>query len=659
MTIWLVSRKVRKARLLWLTLAWSACLSLIQVAQAQDAQLWQSMRAAYGRGDADTLFSLRSRLPDQLLTPLADYWVLSSRLADAQESEVASFLKRWSGTYYEDRVRNEWMRLLGARGDWSALLKHNALFRMQDDDEVQCWVAQAHWNLHESVDMKQIVRLWLGEGGTQPGCLAIVGSLFGAKRFDALLVAQKVRIAVEYGQRKQAQAAASILGVEVGKAARLAISNPGKVMRAYAGSQSIEREIRTWTWIRQVKQSPDKALLWKQRLTQAKLTQEQQQWVLSTLGTWMALNQLPDALKVFPPGRQASMSQTHKEWRLRSAIRDQQWALVTGLVEALPPEVAAQSVWRYWYAVALRHRGGAQRQKQALTLAKALAQEPGYYGALAMEDWRLPAQPAMQYSVKPHELTDAQATPGLLRAQAAMALGLQSEGAREWNYTIALHDQGGWAPEALRATAQWACESALWDRCINTSLRIEGGDDDARRFPTPWLERIQAGAQEANVDAAMVFGLLRQESRFVDVARSSVGASGLMQLMPRTAKWMAHRLGMSAQERSRWREPEVNLRLGLHYFGFVLDSASQSLPLAVASYNAGPRRVEGWLPSKPTDVATWVETIPVNETRDYVQKVVFNTWKYRAVLRQSQPPLRTLLGDPVHIGMVRVEDSSP
>ena len=650
---------MRSCRLLWRTLLLSACLLASAGALAQDVSVWSRLAAAYARGDADTVFTLSSRAQEPLLAPLVDYWVLSSRLPDATEAEVEAFLMKWSGTYYEDRLRNEWMRLLGKRGEWAALLRHHDLFRMQDDDAVHCWVAAARWQLKQPVDIAHAQRLWLEQRGVQPACVALMTLLYEAKRVPASLIFTKVRVAVEYGQRSDAQEAAGIISPSLGKAARQALANPARVLTKPQAWGADTREVQTWAWIRQVKRDPGRATQWRTELAKAPLSKDQRQWVQAVLATWMALNQMPDAVDVFPPDTQAPMSATHREWRLRTAIQAEHWRQLSRYVNALPGDEQALPVWRYWHAVALKRLGGASRERQALQLAKGLVQDDGYYGGLARQDWGLVKRVEPVPAVSADAMAHVQSIAGLQRARAAMALGLQREGAREWHYTIALHDSEAWSPNALRAASQWACEMALWDRCINTSLRIDGVDSLARRYPTPWRERILARSQEAGVDAAAVFGLMRQESRFVDVARSSVGASGLMQLMPATARWTAKRMGMSAQELSRWREPEVNLRLGLHYFAHVLERSSGSLPLAAASYNAGPRRVLRWLPDDPVDMVRWIESIPINETRDYVQKVVYNTWQYRAVLGLSAAPLRSLLGETAQASMESVTDSAP
>ena len=236
----------------------------------------------------------------------------------------------------------------------------------------------------------------------------------------------------------------------------------------------------------------------------------------------------------------------------------------------------------------------------------------------------------------------AQAHAGLQRALRMIALGLRPEGVREWNFSLR-----GMTERELLAAAQFACEREVWDRCINTSERTRSQVLPAQRYPTPFREEVLAASRAIGLDAALVYGLIRQESRFILDARSHVGASGLMQLMPETARWTARKIGLE------WK-PElitdraVNLRLGTTYLKLVLDDFGGSLAMAAAAYNAGPSRPRRWREAAVLEPAAWAESIPFNETRDYVKKVLANATVYSAVLRpEATPTLRSRLGGPI------------
>ena len=222
-----------------------------------------------------------------------------------------------------------------------------------------------------------------------------------------------------------------------------------------------------------------------------------------------------------------------------------------------------------------------------------------------------------------------------------ISIGLRNEGVREWNFTIR-----GMGDRELLAAAQLACDHEVWDRCINTSDKTQSEIDLEQRFPMPLQKEVAAAARDAGLDPAFIYGLIRQESRFVMDARSGVGASGLMQLMPGTAKWTAKKIGLPYSP-DLLTDRETNLKLGNAYLRLVLDDVGGSQPMAAAAYNAGPGRPRQWRNGPLLDAAIWAESIPFPETRDYVKKVLSNATYYAARLGGKGTAIRARLGRPV------------
>jgi soluble lytic murein transglycosylase len=139
-----------------------------------------------------------------------------------------------------------------------------------------------------------------------------------------------------------------------------------------------------------------------------------------------------------------------------------------------------------------------------------------------------------------------------------------------------------------------------------------------------------------------VLGLVRQETRFMPRLRSHAGATGLMQLMPSTAKWTARKTGVAPADDLT--DPQQNLRVGTAYLRLVMDAFGDSAPLAAAAYNAGPGRPRRWRDGLMLDPVAWTENVPFFETRDYVKKVMTNTAVYAALQSGRAPELRSRLG---------------
>jgi soluble lytic murein transglycosylase len=399
--------------------------------------------------------------------------------------------------------------------------------------------------------------------------------------------------------------------------------------------------------------------------TRWRMSRDDQAWVWASIGRVAASNLQPLASTYFERawalgGARAASTwgPETQAWWARSALRTAAsgqrsgWTQVDAAINAMPPEMQQDVTWVYWHArshlaQAAGGAAGETRRREGLQMLSKLAAQPvGFYGLLARDDLgegapRLPARPA---PISVAERSQARATPGLGRALHLYALGLRSEGAREWNYTLSFGKPGGMSDRELIAAADWACEQEIWDRCINTSERTRQEIDLAQRFPTPFKQDIITAAQSVGLDPAYMFGLIRQESRFHVSAQSHVGASGLMQVMPATAAWTARKLGMNDYRRDLLNDRDVNLKLGAGYLKLMVDEFAGSQAMAAAGYNAGPNRPRRWRDGPMLDAAVWAENIPFTETRDYVKKVLSNAATYAHLLHGKALTLRQRLG---------------
>ncbi|HEX5698072.1 MAG TPA: transglycosylase SLT domain-containing protein, partial [Rhodoferax sp.] len=305
--------------------------------------------------------------------------------------------------------------------------------------------------------------------------------------------------------------------------------------------------------------------------------------------------------------------------------------------------------WTYWRARALSALAKTPADRvEPQRLLQSVAGVQGFYELLAQEELGLTITPPPP----PEPLTEAEKAaasnnPGLQRALAAIAIGMRSDGVREWNYSTNLHTRGGMSDRELLAAADLACRNEVWDRCINTSERTKNVFDITQRFPMPHKQAVLNRTREIGLDPAYVYGLIRQESRFILDARSGVGASGLMQVMPATASWTARKMGMTGFRPHQITERDTNIAIGTGYLKLVLDDFSGSMPMAAAAYNAGPGRPRAWRGQAGAPVleaAIWAENVPFTETRDYVKKVLANTTIYAAMISGKTQSLKARLG---------------
>jgi soluble lytic murein transglycosylase len=350
--------------------------------------------------------------------------------------------------------------------------------------------------------------------------------------------------------------------------------------------------------------------------------------------------------------REASAARPTDEtlaWMTRAALRAQDWQQVRATIERMSPAGQADPTWVYWLGRSYGAEAKPESKHQARVLYTSISLRPNFYSQLAGEELGLLTDtPPRAAPPTAAELASVRALPGLARAVAFYELGLRFEGNREWNFQMR-----GLADRQLLAAADHARQLGFLDRAINSAERTREEHDYSLRFVTPFANQLKAQARAANLDPAWVYGLIRQESRFVMDARSSAGASGLMQLMPATARWVAGKMGMRGFKPAQVNDLETNLRLGTYYLRLVLDDLDGSPLLASAAYNAGPSRPKSWRStlSQPVEGAIFAEIIPFAETRGYVKAVLSNKAHYSAIFTGKPQSLRTMLGTVRPAGM--------
>lgn len=642
----------------------SSAHSAAAVPPTAEAVLLQ-MQQAFARGDSAQLSAL---LPLTLGHPLhgwAAYWELAARLKTATHDEVEAFLQRFSNTYVQDRLRNDWLLLLGQRRQWAEFERHWAAFRMRDDRQAQCYATavQAIESRADAAAADRVLQAWLAAPNNDDGCAHAAAVLHGQGLIAADAPWQRARRAAHQGMHNAMRQALTLVAPEHVAAVQGLIAAPEKFLNPSAGrtgkskksspiaAPQIDPRMAALALSRLAATAPERAHTLMQQRWAAVLAPVDADWVWGAIGQAAAQQRKPLATTAFARVRHgAHLSADMLEWKVRAYLRSGQWAHVRTAIESMSEAQRAQPVWTYWLARSLqtapRKNNRAADERWARELLSRVATHTGdFYGQLALDDLgqRLvpPAEPAAPTAA---ELAAAAANPGLQRALQAITIGLRREGVREWNYTTSLHTAGGMDDRSLLAAAALACRLQVWDRCINTSERTRSFASWSQRYPTPLIDAVRPRAQERALDVAYVYGLVRQESRFITDARSHVGATGLMQIMPATARWTAKKIGLKPFDVSMLEQQSVNLTLGTAYLKLVLDDFEGSMALAAAGYNAGPSRPRTWRNGPRLDAAIWAENIPFSETRDYVKKVLANTTAYAALLEGQPQSLRQRLG---------------
>jgi soluble lytic murein transglycosylase len=638
------------ALVLSLTLAPQTLARAKEAARTNQDALITDMAEAYKKQNRRRLSALLPQVQGHVLEPWAAYWELSARLEEASPEEIRQFLRRYAGTYQEDRLRAEWLLLLGKRRDWSTFSAEYPLYRMQDNASLRCYALMLQAQAGEAEVAQQVQQLWLAQREADEGCAAAAEQQLRAAKLPELVVWQRARLGLEQDKPQIARQALALLQPELVAAFNTLYSQPARYLQGrLTALRPQSRELVTLALIRLADKDLEAAvheldkLRWKIQLTQEELS-----WVWGVIGK-RAARQLSDgALAYFANGNPAYMHADHLLWRVRAALRARDWVQVQDALSVLDEQQLRDPAWIYWRARALLALQAPDAQLRAQALLRSIASTRGFYEQLALEELgeAIVAPPAPA-PLTEEELTAARSNPGLQRALYAIRIGLRNEGVREWNYTTNLHQRGGMSERELLAAAALACEQQVWDRCINTSERTRSAIDMAQRFPMPHKQTVLQRTADIGLDAAYVYGLIRQESRFIMDAQSAVGAAGLMQVMPATARWTARKIGLHGFKPHHIKDRDTNIAIGTSYLKLVLDAFDGSLPLAAAAYNAGPSRARAWLartPDEGLEGAIWTENVPFAETRDYVKKVLANTTNYAALLTGQPQSLKARLG---------------
>ncbi|MFN0003642.1 MAG: transglycosylase SLT domain-containing protein [Burkholderiaceae bacterium] len=632
----------------------------VTASQADQAVI--DMAQAFKRMDRHKLTALLPLAQSSLLAPWAAYWELRARLDSASTQEVKDFFKTYANTYQEDRLRNDWLLLLGSRRDWTTFASEYPAYRMRDDRELLCYGLLIEYlsPLAKPSNESDIKSIWSKQKEADDGCKWAIDHLFDHKKISALELWQKARTGAQNNRLKLTRDLVQIADADALSSFNTAWSQPHRFLKDhFAAPQKTRQELIVLALIRAASADPDKASELLKDKWEPYLSSEQRHWLWGVIGMQAALKLNPQALGFFERSKKISdMNDEMLGWYVRTLLKQPQgpqWAKIEEAIKAMSADGKKEPAWTYWLARALLAQAltsplsaQAKLKAESLALLESIASLRGFYEQLALEELgkkiTLPPKPP---TPSPQELASIQAHVGLKRALFAIALGLRSEGVREWNYATSLvnaqGESGRMSDTEMMAASQLACSQMVYDRCIFTSERAREFWEPGYLFPTPHKDLILSYAKSNEIDPAFIYGLMRQESRFVTDIKSHVGAAGLMQVMPQTAKWTAKKIGLSPFTPDMIKDKETNVAIGTGYMRLVLESFESSYPLAAAAYNAGPSRSRRWREGPELEAAIWIENIPFNETRDYVKKVISNTTVYAAIFSSQAQSIKARL----------------
>ncbi len=598
------------------------------LSDAERMQLRKDYAAAQKALKENRLQAYRLLLPklqNYPLLPYLEYEELTRRLNALPTNEVAQFFDKYPRSYLSDRLAHRWLRTLAGKNKWEEYrqfyqphlgsdpeLACNFLnARLQTGDNTALADVPVLWNVDRSQSnaCDPVFSRWIAAGGLAP-------ELLWERHYKTLLKGERSLASYISRQMPEPQRALAKLLQDVD-------NNPNLLsQRNRFSSQSPEIRDIILHGVQKLARTDARAALalWRGYDAQQLFAHDDRREVQYTLASRLMRQKHPEAAEQLLASMPEVTRSDLSEWLIRDALRKQDWEKAYEWLARLPSEAQQTERWIYWRA----------RLMEELDLKEADGRTPhdfytsiaatrSFYGFLAADklgfDYGLVDKPM---TIPEELMTVVENSQGVQRAREFFILGESVAANREWYHTTR-----NMTTEEVVAAGRLAHRWGLHRHGIQAMIDAKHWDDLQVRFPLAYQKQLAQAAKTTSINPLFLYAIARQESAFREDARSPVGAVGLMQLMPATAREMAKRSGMAFQPQDLLK-PEKNIALGSRYLNELLHQFQGNRILAAAAYNAGPSRVKRWLSKDdaklPYDV--WIETIPFQETRGYVQNVL-------------------------------------
>ncbi len=602
------------------------------VAVARDAmknKQWTQLNALVPQARAD------------VLGIYPEYWSLRTQLGsagmDSTRQQLNDFLQKNEGAFLADKLRGEWLLAAARSGDFVTVRELGPI--QNSNSQIACAQLEARHMNGQRASAVEATKIFVPVAA----CWKLFDQLVADKVLSNAELIPFMQDALENNKPVDARRLAAYIFDSADLATYDAMMRePQKWLasqtsaRTAPGNEIIAMAIAVLA--RKDLSAAENAL----RTTWAdKLPKEKVQWVYGQFALLVVFNLDSRANDWYRQTAGIRLSENNYAWRVRAALRQPKidWVWVGQSIDQMGPAQRSDPAWIYWRARAL---AATNHPVEAQALYAKIADQFNFYGQLSAEELGRPiVTPAPPALVSEQEMAQARNNLGLRRAVTLFKRGWRGDAVPEWNFALR-----GMTDRQLMAAAELARHEHIYDRVVNTSDKTLKEFDFSQRYIAPFEGRVTAQARQVDVDPAWVYGLIRQESRFIMDAKSVVGASGLMQLMPATARWVAGKIGLTDFKPQHVNDFDTNTKLGTSYLGMVLADVGGSQVLASAGYNAGPGRPMLWRSklNGPVEGAIFAETIPFNETRDYVKNVMSNATYYAAMFTGQPQSLKQRLG---------------
>ena len=542
----------------------------------------------------------------------------------------------------KNNLRQAWLNKLGENAEWDTFETQYALLpEASRTKSINCYNELMNITQTKTVSLEAAIQAKSNDN-LPAACVKLITAAAYTGSLNKDDVWRRVWVSMAYNKTSEAKALANAIGEPL--PAKLGINTSSKTIVKKKGKKKIKTTNTTVNLPNGTRSSnagalygvvsPDarnKSNVSSQfSLISGSLKADEKAFAHGILGLSAAKDlNMAGALQHFQAADKNYFTHEQWEWYARAALRLHRWDMLENITAQMPVELQNNPAWQYWRGRALANNG-----KDATALYQAAAASGrNFYAVLSQEELGIPfnaknnAEP--QIPLINNILQDKNINQALVLFEEAYQNGnrdMRVAAGLQWRYAVANFDE-----EKLIASAKLANDIGFYEMAIYSADKTNELLNFDLRYLSPYRDTTTYYAKQNGIDPAWVYGLIRQESRFMMTAQSGVGASGLMQIMPATARLIAKQIGISDYNIN---DINTNIMMGTWYLADGKNKLGHEV-LATAGYNAGPHRARKWQANVPLEGAIYAETIPFNETRDYVKKVMTNTMYYNALFHNN------------------------
>lgn len=605
----------------------------------QQRKLFIKAETAIKRGRYTKFRELEHRLINYPLYPYLRFLELERDLKNTSSQKIQHFLQTYHQTPLANKLYYRWIKSLARRGKSNALIQY---FRPTQNSKLLCHYANAlHKTGKKSTAFSLMAKLWQTGSSLPKSCDPILKKWKQAGYLTTPRLWARIHLVMNKGKRRLA----THIGKSLPKKERVWLSlwkkiqrNPEYVLKANQHFNNQHSPVMHWILVdgmtRLARRKPLMAAeYWQEIRNKYQFNNKEKERIEGRMALSLARAATPLSRATLKKLKLDSKDESVITPHILSAISDKDWEGALGWLNNLKSNEQNSERWHYWRARALEEMG---RLEEARSLYLQITDNRSYYSFLAADRigdrYQLTHRPI---NTPAAELIKLQHIPAVARAGELYQLKRVVDARREWHFAIQRMDK-----KQLLMAAQLANKWGWHDRSIITLALAQYWDDLELRFPLAHKKYIEKQAKHEKINPAWAFAVIRQESAFTQDARSSAGALGLMQLMPRTARQVARSLRIKRPKHRDLLKSNINIKLGVRYLRKLQERFNGNSILATASYNAGPWRVKGWLPKEEAQSADlWIENVPFTETRKYLKRVLTYTIIYEQRLGLESKPL--------------------